>query len=209
MVELNPWLVLAALPLVLGMATAFTKASVVLGALRVGLGAEVLLPWSAMLALALVITGVVMTPVALDTVAAIEAAGGTAALLDPAHATGAAAGGSAIPWDSVTAPWLDFLGRHAAADERRLFAELQQVDPLDPRAVVPGFLVTELSEALHMAVLVLLPLVLVDLVVVQVLTLLGLSAAPGPRVTLPLKLLLFLGAGGWDVVIRGLVEGYA
>ncbi|MEM9461809.1 MAG: hypothetical protein AAGF11_47060 [Myxococcota bacterium] len=204
MAELNPWLVLAALPLVLGMATAFTKASVVLGALRVGLGAEVLLPWSAMLALALVITGVVMTPVALDTVAAIEAAGGTAALFDPAGAAGAP-----IPWDSVTAPWLDFLGRHAAADERLLFAELQQVDPLDPRAVVPGFLVTELGEALHMAVLVLLPLVLVDLVVVQVLTLLGLSAAPGPRVTLPLKLLLFLGAGGWDVVIRGLVEGYA
>ena len=41
------------------------------------------------------------------------------------------------------------------------------------------------------------------------LTLLGLATAPGPLVTLPLKLLLFLAAGGFDVVVRGLVEGYA
>lgn len=199
--ELTPWLVLAALPLVLGMATAFTKASVVLGALRVGLGAEALLPWSAMLALALVITGVVMAPVVLETHAAIEAAGGVSTLT--------AAGASAEAWEPVTAPLLEFLQRHAAADELRFFAERLGVEVADPRAVVPGFLVTELGEALQMAVLVLMPLVLVDLVVVQVLTLLGLAAAPGPRVTLPLKLLLFLGAGGWDVVIQGLVEGYA
>lgn len=199
--ELSPWVVLAALPLVLGMATAFTKASVVLGALRVGLGAEALLPWSAMLALALVITGVVMGPVALETTAVVEAAGGISVLTAP--------GTSAADWEPVAAPLLEFLQRHAAADELRFFAELQGVGVADPRAVVPGFLVTELAEALHMAVLVLLPLVLVDLVVAQALTLLGLAAAPGPLVTLPLKLLLFLAAGGWDVVVGGLVEGYA
>lgn len=194
----SPWLVLAALPVVLAVATAFTKSSVVLGALRVGLGAEVLLPWSAMLALALVITGVVMAPVVLETTAIIDAAGGPAAL--------GSAGGPG--WASAAGPLLEFVQRHASAEELRFFAELQAVEPTDPRVAVPAFLVTELGEALHMAVLILLPLVVVDLVVAQTLTLLGLAAAPGPLITLPLKLLLFLAVGGFDVVVGGLVEGY-
>lgn len=197
--ELGPWLVLAALPIVLAVATSFTKASVVLGAVRVGLGAEVLLPWAAMWGLALVITAVVMGPVALEMAAAVETAGGPGALTS----------GSAGAWGAVAAPLLEFLRHHAAADELRFFAELQGLAATDPRVLVPSFLVTELGEALHMAVLILLPLVLVDLVVAQALTLLGLAAAPGPLVTLPLKLLLFLAAGGFDVVVRGLVEGYA
>jgi flagellar biosynthesis protein FliP len=195
--ELGPWVVLAALPIVLAVATAFTKVSVVLGALRVGLGAEVLLPWSAMGALALVITGVVMGPVVVETMGLVEAVGGVEAVAqDGALRT-------------VAGPLLEFLGRHASPDELAFFAELQGVAPEDPRVLVPGFLVTELGEALHMAVLILLPLVIVDLVAAQVLTLLGLATAPGPLVTLPLKLLLFLAAGGFDVVVRGLVEGYA
>ncbi|MEX1363788.1 MAG: hypothetical protein AB1Z98_11720 [Nannocystaceae bacterium] len=197
--ELGPWVVLAALPLVLTIATAFTKASVVLGALRVGLSAEALLPWSAMLALALVVTGVVMAPVAGATLEVVEAAGG----LEAVSQSGPSG------WLAAAEPLRGFLTRHASADELSFFAELSGVSPDDPRALVPGFLVTELTEALHMAVLVLLPLVLVDLVVAQALGLLGLATAPGPLVTLPLKLLLFLAAGGFDVVVGGLVEGYA
>jgi flagellar biosynthesis protein FliP len=148
-------------------------------------------------ALALVITGVVMGPVVVETMAIVEAAGGGEAV---------ARGGA---WGAVAGPLLEFLGRHAAADELRFFAELQGVAVDDPRVLVPAFLVTELGEALHMAVLILLPLVVVDLVAAQVLTLLGLATAPGPLVTLPLKLLLFLAVGGFDVVVGGLVEGYA
>ena len=52
-------------------------------------------------------------------------------------------------------------------------------------------------------------LVLVDLLVAQVLVLMGLVNQPTAIVTVPLKLMLFLAVGGWDVVIGGLVEGYA
>ena len=197
--EPSPLLLLAALPLLLAIATAFTKTSVVLGALRVGLGAEVLLPWSAMLALALVVTGVVMAPVAVATVDAIQAVGGLGMLTEAEPST----------WVAVAGPLRAFMERHASAGELEFFAGLSGVTPDDPRALVPAFLVTELTEALHMAVLVLLPLVVVDLVVAQALGLLGLTSAPGPLVTLPLKLLLFLAVGGFDVVVGGLVEGYA
>ncbi len=59
-----------------------------------------------------------------------------------------------------------------------------------------------------MAVLVLVPFVAVDLVVAQAIALWGITSQPQALVTLPLKLLLFLAADGWDVVVVGLVEGY-
>lgn len=197
--ELGLWLLLAAIPLVLATATAFTKASVVLGALRVGLGAEAILPLPATLAVALVVTTVIMAPTASATISAIEAQGGTEALLASPMAG----------WLSVAAPLQEFLTRHASPDELSFFAELQGRTPADPLVVVPAFLVTELAEALTMAVIIIVPLVLVDLLVAQLLVLMGMVNQPTAIVTVPLKLLLFLAVGGWDVVIGGLVEGYA
>jgi type III secretory pathway component EscR len=189
--------ILAALPLVLAAATAFTKASVLFGALRVGLGAEALLPVAAVLALALVVTAVVMGPVAADVWSEIEARGGVGGL----------SGSPRLVLDAVE-PWRAFLQRHADPEELEFFAGLQGRSADDPVVVVPAFLVTELGEALAMAVVVLVPLVVVDLLVAQTLALVGLAQLPVPLVAVPLKLLLFLAIGGWDVVVGGLVQGY-
>lgn len=190
--------ILALVPLVLAAATAFTKSSVLFGALRVGLGAEALLPVPAVLALALIVTAVVMGPTAADVMAEVDARGGFTAL-----------SGAPEAWLDAFEPWRAFLHRHADAEELEFFAGLQNRPPEDPLVVVPAFLVTELAEALAMAVVVLVPLVVVDLLVAQVLALLGLAQMPVQLVAVPLKLLLFLAVGGWDVVVGGLVEGYA
>ena len=201
MPELSPtaavWLGLAALPLVLALATAVTKATVVLGALRVALGAETLLPWSAILAVAIIVTAVVMGPTASEIWAAVQARGGVEAVEDPSN------------WIDVAQPLIAFVTRHASPDELAFFSDLQGRPEGDPLVIVPAFLVTELTEALAMAVLILVPLVLIDLLVAQVLVLVGLVNQPTAMISIPLKLVLFLGIGGWDVVIGGLVEGYA
>jgi type III secretory pathway component EscR len=196
--ELVGWVALAALPLLLAACTAFTKISVVLGALRLGMGAEALLPYGVILALSLVLTSVVMAPTALALVDGVQAAGGVENLL----------GAPLSEWLAVLEPLRRFLAMHADPEELAFFAELQGVSNLHPLALVPSFLVTELGEALHMAVLILLPFVVVDLLVAQSLTLLGVSQQPPAVVALPAKLLLFLAVGGWDVVLGGLVEGY-
>jgi flagellar biosynthesis protein FliP len=192
------WLVVLAVPLLLTVATAFTKATVVLGALRVGLGAEALLPAAATLGVALVVTGIVMTPIALEIVEQAEARGGLEALV----------GAGPRAWWASFDPWVAFCTRHASPDELQFFADLQGRPISDALVIVPAFLVTELTEALAMAVVVLVPLLLVDLVVAQVLVLLGLVNQPPAPLTVPLKLLLFLSVGGWDVILGGLVEGY-
>ncbi len=203
MAEISPtlvvWVGLAALPLVLALATAFTKALVVVGSLRTGLSAEALLPWPAVLAVAVVVTAIVMAPVAGATADAVALRGG----LDPLMQGGMG------DWLEVADPLMQFVARHASADELSFFAELQQRPPSDPLVTVPAFLVTELAEALAIAVVILVPFVLVDLLVAQAFVLVGLTQQPTQLATLPLKILLFLAVGGWDVVIGGLVEGYA
>ena len=203
MAEVSPtvwlWVGLAALPLVLSLATAFTKALVVVGALRTGLGAETFLPWPAVLAVATVVTGIVMAPVGAATADAVAVAGGLDALpaLPPSS------------WAALVEPLFEFIGRHASTEELSFYADLQARPATEPLVVVPAFLTTELAEALAIAVVILVPFVLVDLVVAQALVLMGMGQAPNAAVTVPVKLLLFLAVGGWDVVIGGLVRGYA
>jgi type III secretory pathway component EscR len=194
------WALLTAGPLLAITCTAFTKASVVLSALRVGLGAEQLLPWSAVFALSLAITAVIMGPVATASLQALGEVGGIAGLRE----------GPGSQISTVLAPLQEFLARHAEPGELDFFADLQGLHAEHPLALIPAFLVTELGEALQISLLILVPFVLVDLVLAQVLVLMGLGGGQTqPLVGLPLKIALFLAVGGWDVIVRGLVEGYS
>lgn len=203
MADLSPtmwvWIGLAALPLLLALTTAFTKSMVVVGALRTGLGAEAFLPWPIVLAVAAAITGVVMAPVAGALADAFEVLGGIEALVQEPVQRG----------PQLVQPLLDFTARHADGAELEFFSQLQGRPVDGPWVIVPAFLVTELTEALAIAVVILVPFVLTDLVVGQALMLSGLATVPQPLVSVPVKLLLFLAVGGWDVVIGGLVKGYA
>lgn len=191
-------LVLASLPLLLAACTAFTKISVVLAALRHGLSAERLLPFGSMLALALVITALVMAPVAEACMAALELGGGVQAL-------------TAAPLElgrELLAPLWEFQRAHAEQDQLELFADLSGRAIEEPVVLVPAFLVSELGRALELAVMILIPFVVVDLICAQLLVLLGLATTPTTVIALPAKILLFLAADGWQTVIVGLIEGY-
>lgn len=191
-------LLLASLPLLLAACTSFTKISIVLAALRLGLGAERLLPFGSMLALSLVITALIMAPVAQACLTALELVGGVAALTSAPLELGA----------EVLAPLWEFQRAHAEHDQLELFAELSGRPLEEPAVLVPAFLVSELGRALQLSVMILIPFVVVDLICAQLLALLGLGTTPTSVVSLPAKITLFLAADGWRAVIVGLVEGY-
>lgn len=192
------WLILGSLPLLLAACTAFTKISIVLAALRLGLGAERLLPYGSMLALALVVTGLVMAPVAEACLVALDLVGGIEAVIVAPLRVG----------DEVLAPLWQFVAEQADPKQIDLFAELSERGPDQPMVLVPAFLLSELARGLQLAVMILLPFVVVDLICAQVLVLLGLNQTPTAVVALPAKILLFLAADGWTTVIVALVEGY-
>lgn len=192
-----PYLLVAAVPLLVAACTSFTKVAVVLAAVRVGLSAENLFPYVALLALTLAITGVTMAPVGHEMLLAWQAVGeGAAAPADPTSLL------------AVLEPLRSFMVRFADADEVAFFADLAGLSSDHVLALVPAFLVGELTAGLGVAVAILVPFVLVDLLVAQVLTLCGLSLPNLTTVTLPLKVSLFLAAGGFELVIANLVAGY-
>jgi len=195
--NLTVWAAIFALPLVLALATAFTKTSVVLGALRMGFSAEALLPLPVVFALSLLVTALVMAPTGAAMADVLTAVGGLDALARDAE-----------QWPAVLAPLTDFLARHSDPAERTFFAELTARSIDDPLVLVSAFVITELAEAFAIAVALLVPMVVVDLLAAQGLVLMGLAQQPTPLVTVPIKLLLFLAVGGWDLVIGGLVGGY-
>ena len=195
--NLTLWVALFALPVVLALATAFTKTTVVLGALRMGFSAEALLPVPIIFALSLLVTALVMAPTGEAVAEQVAAAGGLNAVA-----------ADTTQWRTVLAPLEAFVLRHADPAELSFFSELQARPASDPLVLVTAFIVTELAEAFAIAVALLVPLVVVDLLAAQGLVLLGLSQQPTPLVTAPIKILLFLAVGGWDLVLGGLVQGY-
>lgn len=72
----------------------------------------------------------------------------------------------------------------------------------------PAFLLTELSEAFQIGFMVFIPFLVIDLVVGNVLLAMGMQMLTPQTIALPLKLLLFVAVGGWQLIITGLLQGY-
>jgi len=73
------------------------------------------------------------------------------------------------------------------------------------REVVPAYVLSELKDAFQMGCIILIPLVMVDLLVSHVLALIGVQNIAAAAVALPLKLILFLVAGGWGLLGKKLL----
>ncbi len=197
---------LALAPIALVMLTSVLKMTVVLSLTRSALGAPQVPPSSAVTGLALVLTVLVMSPVAEDAWARARAvpAGGLERTLE----AGAAA----------AEPVRAFLARFATRDDRLAFLELarrarppgarDRVTDRDLTVLAPAFVVSELRRAFTIGFLIFLPFLVVDLLVGNVLLALGLSQLSPTSVALPFKLILFVAVDGWKLIARGLVAGY-
>jgi type III secretion protein R len=197
---------MALAPVALVMLTSFLKMAVVLSITRSALGAPQVPPGSAVTGLALLLTSLVMAPVAEDAWA---------------RASSVPAGGIERTFEAATAaaePVRTFLARFARADDRQTFAELArrarpperraQITDRDLAVLAPAFVVSELRRAFTIGFLVFLPFLVVDLLAANVLLALGLTQLSPTSVALPFKLILFVAVDGWKLLARGLVLGY-
>jgi flagellar biosynthetic protein FliP len=74
--------------------------------------------------------------------------------------------------------------------------------------VIPAFIISELTSAFIIGIVVFVPFLVLDLVVSAALMSLGMMMLPPVFVSLPLKLLLFVMVGGWSLVTEALVVNY-
>ena len=197
---LAPFLVIAG--------TSYAKIAVVLGMMRSALGAPGVPPASVVTALAAALSLGVMAPVAAEMA---DAAEGAVAKTAPAKDVLGIAEAKAV-YDAVAPPLLDFLEANTPPREIEFFRDLVPDGRGRPRSLgvlLPAFAVGEMIEAFLIGFLLLVPFLVVDLIVANALLALGLQSMPPAVVSLPLKLLLFLAADGWHVLVSGLVVSYA
>lgn len=204
----------ALVPVALLSLTSFVKISMVLALLRNALGTPEAPSSLVVLGVSLVLSAVVMAPVVERMGAAGEAA------LRQAPATGGA-GAELLPVEqraqvsalrAALEPLRQFAAENAGARERQTFAQLAAArgETAESFAVVaPAFIASELRRAFTMAIALLLPFLVIDLVVGLGLAALGLGSLSPQVVALPLKLLLFLAVDGWRVLLAALLRGYA
>lgn len=212
--QVHPWwLVLAGLlfsllPLLLGTASAYLKVSIVLNLLRSGLGAQGVPSAMVIMALSTALSLFVMGPVLDESLVRAQA-------IDVSVFTNSPLQGFKNEFAPVAEPWRDFLSQHTGQREREALLDLRKLQ--HPGAdvstqgfslLLPAFLLTELREAFAMGFALLIPFLVVDLIVANILTGLGMMMASPTLISLPLKVLLFLMADGWLLLSRGLIASY-
>jgi type III secretion protein R len=207
---------LSLIPFALLMVTSFVRISVVLSILRSAIGTPSVPPTQVLTGLALVLTIAVMAPTAQQMYVALEPALGTAAGADLASVE--TVGALLTAGDRAKEPLREFLLKHTDRRDRASFTSLTiklrapadraGVSDRDFGVIVPAFVTSELRRAFEIGFLIFIPFLIVDMVVANLLLALGMHMLSPTTVSLPFKLLLFVLADGWQLVIRGLVESY-
>ncbi len=207
---------LSLLPFVLLLMTSFVKIAVVLSVLKSALGTPQIPPSQVVTGLALILTCYIMAPTGERMYRAVEPLLGGAAGADVMSGqTLEAMSGVA---EKAKEPLREFLVKHASAKDRTLFhglalrmrtpEERAGIGDRDFLVVVPAFLTSELRRAFEIGFLLFLPFLVVDMVIANLLLALGMHMLSPTTVSLPFKLLLFVLADGWQLLLRGLVESY-
>jgi flagellar biosynthesis protein FliP len=194
---------LSLLPAVILTVTSFVRTIVVLSFVRQGIGAQEMPPNQVLIGLAMFLTLFVMTPVMNE----IKAQG-----LDP-YLEGKMTEVQAI--EKALVPLRSFMLRHTRQADLALFYNATETDlPETPddvsmRMAIPAYIVSELTTAFQMGVIVLLPFLVVDLAVASLLMSMGMMMVPPVTISLPLKLLLFVLVDGWNLVAGSLLKSFA
>lgn len=194
---------LSFLPAVLLLMTGFTRIVIVLSLLRQALGTQSAPPNQVIIGLSLFLTLFVMGPT-LDRV------------YDDAYAPYSR---NEITFDQALqrgeAPMRAFMLKQTRQSDFELFASLAKLpegvtaENAPFRVLVPAFVTSELKTAFQIGFMIFIPFLVIDMVVASVLMSLGMMMLSPVLVALPFKLMLFVLADGWNILIGSLAASFA
>lgn len=190
------------LPAALLMMTGFTRIVIVLGLLRSALGTPTAPPNSVLIGLALFLTFYVMSPV-----------------MDQIHekAYKPLNDGSITFEQAIEAggkPLHKFMIEQTRETDLVLFADMAGItevsspEAVPMRVLIPAFVTSELKTAFQIGFSIFIPFLIIDLVVASVLMALGMMMVPPVTISLPFKLMLFVLADGWQLLLGSLARSF-
>lgn len=194
--------VLSVAPSILLLMTSFTKIFVVLGLTRNALGLNTVPPNQVLAGLSLFLSLFIMTPV----LKLVSSEG-----LQP-YLNGTKTQSDAFN-DGIK-PLREFMLAHTRTEEIAMMLRAAKLpNPPSPDAVelttlIPAFVLSELRSAMIIGFVIFIPFLIIDMVVSSSLMSLGMMMLPPVTVSLPFKILLFVLADGWGLIINSLVTSY-
>lgn len=193
---------LSFLPAILLMMTGFTRIIIVLSLLRSALGTPSAPPNQVLVGLALFLTFFVMSPV-FDKVYTDAYVPYSENKLNLEQAI-----------EKGSAPLRTFMLRQTRETDLALFVRiadsepLQSADEVPMRILVPAYVISELKTAFQIGFVIFIPFVIIDMVVASVLMSMGMMMLSPAMISLPFKIMLFVLADGWNLIIGSLTQSF-
>jgi len=112
-------------------------------------------------------------------------------------------------------PVRQFMAKQTRQADLSLFVKLAKLEPgvtaqtAPMRVLIPAFVISELKSAFQIGFMVFIPFLVIDIVVASVLMSLGMMMLSPVLVALPFKLMLFVLADGWNLLIGSLAASFA
>jgi len=203
-----PWTVLilftilTLLPALLLSMTPFVRILIVFHFLRQALGTQTAPTNQTLMGLALFLTYFVMQPVGVSI---------HKSSVEPF------ARGSITAWQAVersATPLRQFMLKYTREKDLALFVEMSheprpaRPDDLSMRVVAPAYVISELKTGFQIGAVLYLPFLVIDMVVAAITTSIGMFQLPPVVISTPLKILLFVVADGWNLVVGSTLKSF-
>ncbi len=190
------------LPAVLLMMTSFTRIVIVLALLRQALGTMQAPPNQVLVGLSLFLTLFVMAPV-FDRIYEVAWKPYSENQIGFPQAL-----------ERGAEPLRGFMLKQTREADLALFLRLSEHPPIEKpedtplKVLVPAFIISELKTAFQVGFIIFIPFLIIDMVVASVLMSMGMMMLSPMLVSLPFKLLLFVLADGWNLLIASLMQTF-
>lgn len=195
--------VLTIAPSIILMVTSFTRIIIVLNFTRTAMGLQSSPPNQILIGLSLFLTFFIMTP----TITAINNNA-----VKPFEA-GQLTQEQAI--EEGIKPVREFMFGQTNRKDIKLFLEIsgntekiEDYNEIPTSTLIPAFMISELRKAMIMGFLIYLPFIIMDMVVASTLMSMGMMMLPPTTISMPFKILLFILADGWNLIIGQVVKTF-
>lgn len=193
--------VISLAPSILIMLTSFTRIVIVLHFVRAAIGTQTVPPNQVIIGLALFLTLFIMSPIFSQiNENAIKP-------LDEGKITQEEA------FEAAMDPLRDFMFEQTQTKDINMFCDIQGVtyetqDDISNTILIPSFIISELRTAFIIGFFIYVPFIVIDMVVASILMSMGMMMLPPTTISMPFKILLFVLADGWNLVIKSLVQTF-
>ncbi|MFP4198014.1 MAG: flagellar type III secretion system pore protein FliP [Halanaerobium sp.] len=117
-------------------------------------------------------------------------------------------------YDNTLNPVREFMFNQVDERSLALFTNIAEIERPDNRddlptyVLIPAFLINEIKIAFQIGFLLYIPFLMIDMIVASILMSMGMMMLPPVIISLPFKILLFVLADGWHLLIESLVETF-